>query len=426
MIPVKYLNNPSNKYDKNIERFKGMVPMEMGMSKDWKREFERAMKSIPRVVGLVHFGIDEISIPIYDFEMYIDRKSAEEKVSTYNNINFNGVNEFVTPDTILSTFIDIISYCNWFKWKSFMSVDNTLMNELYETFDDKVILTKNDFKMPYKGMYVKLGDGIDIDDEIKLDGFYVWEEDTDRNEKQIYFVPYSSMLAPLYDYRVTMRSFFRITLTNKGKTLKEIIDNENTTYLLQEDDIRRSNVWKEYVYVKEDRDRVIQMMLKHQMAYNQFMENETTKSVIKLMVSTLRYICASNADISMETIDNIENRKNKKKHNKKGINENNESNESNESKESKEVRIGKVGENVGILIRELKSKHKATTKKEVIDGKEVRYHIRPHIRKAHYEWYRVGKGRKEKELRWIKPQFINYELFGYEIPKDVIVTKVKE
>jgi hypothetical protein len=56
------------------------------------------------------------------------------------------------------------------------------------------------------------------------------------------------------------------------------------------------------------------------------------------------------------------------------------------------------------------------------DAQENRKPIRPHIRRAHWHKYHVGKGRKETKVLWIAPVYVCGN--GKEIP--VTIREVKE
>lgn len=45
----------------------------------------------------------------------------------------------------------------------------------------------------------------------------------------------------------------------------------------------------------------------------------------------------------------------------------------------------------------------------------------PHFRRAHWQVYWVGKGRKEREVKWLEPIFVG---FG-DTAKDVVIHMVK-
>lgn len=97
----------------------------------------------------------------------------------------------------------------------------------------------------------------------------------------------------------------------------------------------------------------------------------------------------------------------------------------------KEVQIHDVGIRYGktirAFIREEKKKHhveiKDTDEVEIIKVGNKRKSPRLHFRCAHWQRYRVGKGRKEIVTKWVAPMYIGA---GNKNNADVVIHKVKE
>ena len=82
-----------------------------------------------------------------------------------------------------------------------------------------------------------------------------------------------------------------------------------------------------------------------------------------------------------------------------------------------------VGIQYGKAIRVAKKEYKKRIREEedkAVERKE-RKPIRPHVRRAHWQRYHIGKGRKETKMLWIAPVYV---CGGTEIP--VTIREIKK
>ena len=72
-----------------------------------------------------------------------------------------------------------------------------------------------------------------------------------------------------------------------------------------------------------------------------------------------------------------------------------------------------VGRYVGSILRKARIENAASTVQN-----ETGKTVQPHMRRAHWHLYRVGKGRKKTVLKWLHPIFVNSE-YANEIPTSI-------
>lgn len=88
-----------------------------------------------------------------------------------------------------------------------------------------------------------------------------------------------------------------------------------------------------------------------------------------------------------------------------------------------EVRIWDVGVRYGKAIKIAKQQYKRNYKKHnMSDSNKTRKPVRPHVRRAHWQRYHVGKGRQNIKEMWIAPIYVCGD--GKEIP--VTIREIKK
>lgn len=405
--------------DKNFVKIWRIMPERVRNGVRWDNEFKRLHNFVPKTSEAVTYKIKNLMLPTISVHM------CEEELKNIRMerdiVVKNGENNFFNEDYIVSGFIMTLAMLNYLKFRAYFTFDEDLMDELWEEFDaDNVKLTMDDIKLPYNCMYVKYGEGLFYEGNEKryIDGFYVWEEPIDNKRKDIIILPMSNAGLERYDYKQAYRSFFRISLTDKELSVKELMDNDYYDFVMRERSCINSDAYR---WLSNEKKQIANYnMTKKIQTYKEFIDD--TKDVFYLAIAMLRYISAVNADITIEIEKDIDDRKGKK--NKELRNLKNLKN----LKDIKEAELKKckVGESIGIRIRELKSRHGKNTKNIHINNGEVTYHVKPHIRKAHYHTYLYGKGKKERKIIWVAPIYVGYEGKEHKSPNEVTITKVRE
>lgn len=240
---------------------------------------------------------------------------------------------------------------NWSLYKTVYTFDKDMYTELANSVDADNLSSSILTQLPYNSMYIDIKD----DKILGYDGVYV-TYNYNINEKyptnELRFLFYSSNPdTTMYSIPITVRD---------GETIRESIENTVTEY-------------------NRIRGKVVD--LKHQDNLNKI---ETfTKKSIPMVTQLLLYICSQNADIQ----ENPTSQKIRK-----------------QSKSRNLATKWEVGYRVANNIRKYRN---STTAKAAHHNGSIK---RPHVRKAHFHSFWVGKiGSDERKLivKWVAPMFIH-------------------
>jgi hypothetical protein len=87
-----------------------------------------------------------------------------------------------------------------------------------------------------------------------------------------------------------------------------------------------------------------------------------------------------------------------------------------------EIRMWDVGIRYGKAIHVAKQEYEKQIARENAENNKNRKPVRPHVRRAHWHKYKVGKGRQETKIVWLAPIYVCGS--GKEIP--VTIREVKK
>ena len=250
----------------------------------------------------------------------------------------------------------------WRREKRVYKFDPDLADEVLSTADDLVIPTEILYQMPSSCMYIQLSTAPGDSD---VDGFFAWVEDDPENKRQELRILYLDA-----DGRMITQYIIHLI---PGGTINDGID-----AAIKE--MQRNAAGAQ----PESLDRVIEF-------------HEESRHLTIEAVQLVLYVCAANADMHED-----EEQRRIYKPGAKVVDK------------FREVRKWDVGDKLGEQIRIIRGHSGSHRDSDGVSGERApagprKYKNRPHVRRAHWQHYRVGEGRTKLVLKWINTIFVNAE-----------------
>lgn len=262
----------------------------------------------------------------------------------------------------------------WSKYKMVYKIDNNFFHEIKQT--ENLVTSKDTFyNLPFDCFYIDLADVKDISD---FTGVWVYiKKNGNVVGVNIYMISQNQDTFYTYYARYNFENESEVRWSSKELPASEYV--------------KRS-------FVEED-DRLIDQTIIRQ-------DYDPRNDIVVAIFQIMSFIAVDASDVS-------ENPTTKKTYSK--------------SKEVKntfsEVRMWDVGVRYGKAIKIAKQQYKRNLNRKHSDTcSKERKPMRPHVRRAHWQRYHIGKGRQNIKEMWIAPVYVCGD--GKEIP--VTIREIKQ
>ena len=266
----------------------------------------------------------------------------------------------------------------WRNYKMVYKIDNEFFHEIKQTKD--LITTYDMFeKLPFKCFYIDLSDVKNISD---FNGAWVYVVKDNKREDFIGVNIY--MISEYADTFYTYYSWYNFKAQPEVKwNIKD----------LPESEFVRRDIREEIEGITEDTTVLRQ-------------DYDPRDDIVVAIFQIMSFIAIDANDVSENPIT----KKTYKKHSKSEIKDT-----------FSEVKMYDVGIRYGKAIKVAKQEYKKQIKRNYNITKE-RKPVRPHVRRAHWQRYHIGKGRTDIKTKWIAPVYVCGN--GKEIP--VTIREIKK
>ena len=282
------------------------------------------------------------------------------------------------------------------KWKQFKMVykiDNDFFHEIKKT--ENIVTSYEMFKqLPFDCFFIDLTDVKNISD---FKGAWVYIKHENKHNRN--FVGVNIYMVMNED--PTFFSYYSwYNFTEESEVTWNQEDLPDSDFVVRSIKITENETMDEYLNIEGEYTKI------------EF-DHDPRKEIISTIFQIMAFIAIDASDIS----ENATTKRTYKPRREGSVIKNKFS----------EVRMWDVGIRYGKAIHAAKQEYKKHLVQEqgaqnAQDAQENRKPIRPHIRRAHWHKYHVGKGRKETKVLWIAPVYVCGN--GKEIP--VTIREVKE
>ncbi len=244
---------------------------------------------------------------------------------------------------------------SWRQGKSVYRIDEGLTHEFLKSVDDDIKVTSDLLTIPQYCIYIDTQRGFK-----DIDGLFVmFDDDKARGRKELYIIPVQDgeMVTQVY-----------LTIPEEPELLSMIL---GKSWIEAHESIKGQNI---SIETEENYFKV-------------------SRKIIRYVINVLMYLSAINAEVRFT------NRQSVRTHGRA-------------KDTAKGVKKFVVGEHIGV---KLKKFHNHVIRYETDSEKSGGTHRSPamHIRRAHYHTFLIGKGRKERKVKWLPPIVVNAD--GQEI-----------